>query len=165
MHSNPRHTVQSPADSDHSIIPIATMTPRPMKAQGLASYSVCGVQGRMQGILQRSELPKAGFVYNPLMMRSLFERVGLTSAWSVEVAVAIVALLCGIALMPLLIFYAGAASLGRYEGASLGHLYNSFFAGLGQASTASWIVLLGPYGLYLLFKALRTWWRASARLA
>jgi hypothetical protein len=25
-------------------------------------------------------------------------------------------------------------------------------------------VLLGPYGLYLLFKALRAWWRASARL-
>jgi len=26
------------------------------------------------------------------------------------------------------------------------------------------VVFLGPYGLYLLFKALRSWWRASARL-
>ena len=30
---------------------------------------------------------------------------------------------------------------------------------------ASWVVLLGPYGLYLLFKGLRGWWRASANLA
>jgi hypothetical protein len=80
----------------------------------------------------------------------------------VEVAAAVLALLGGIVLMPLLIFYAGVGSLGRYEGASLGHLYNSFFAGLRQASMASWVVLLGPYGLYLLFKGLRTWWRASA---
>jgi hypothetical protein len=67
--------------------------------------------------------------------------------------------------MPLLIFYGGAATLGRYEGASLGHLYRSLFAGLGDASIASWVVFLGPYGLYLLFKVLRAWWRASAHLA
>ncbi|MEP6886582.1 MAG: hypothetical protein ABJC66_17675 [Gammaproteobacteria bacterium] len=99
------------------------------------------------------------------MMTRLFERLGLTSPWSVELAIAVFALLCGVALMPFLIFYAGVASLGRYEGASLGRLYGIFFAGLGQTSIASWAVLLGPYGLYLLFKALRAWWRASARLA
>lgn len=82
-----------------------------------------------------------------------------------EVAAAVLALLGGIVLMPLLIFYAGVGSLGRYEGAGLGHLYNDFFSGLRQASMASWVVALGPYGLYLLFKGLRTWWRASARLA
>jgi len=26
-------------------------------------------------------------------------------------------------------------------------------------------VLLGPYGLYLIFRALQLWWRASAKLA
>ena len=98
-------------------------------------------------------------------MRTLFGRLGLTSAWSVEAAAAVLALLGGIAVMPLLIFYAGVGSLGRYEGASLGHLYNDFFSGLRQASMASWVVALGPYGLYLLFRGLRTWWRASARLA
>ena len=67
--------------------------------------------------------------------------------------------------MPLLIFYAGVGSLGRYEGASLGHLYNDFLSGLRQASMASWVVVLGPYGLYLLFRGLRAWWRASGRLA
>ena len=91
--------------------------------------------------------------------------MGLTSAWSVELGLAALGLLIGVGLMPALIFYAGATALGRYEGASLGHLYRSLFLGLGQASIASWAVLLGPYGLYLLFKALRAWWRASAKLA
>jgi hypothetical protein len=79
--------------------------------------------------------------------------------------VAALGLLAGVGIMPVLIFYAGVATLGRYEGASLGHLYHSLFVGFRQGSTASWVVLLGPYGLYLLFKGLRAWWRASARLA
>ena len=32
-------------------------------------------------------------------------------------------------------------------------------------SLASWIVVLGPLGFYLIFRGLRQWWRASARLA
>jgi hypothetical protein len=85
--------------------------------------------------------------------------------WSVELGLAVLGLLIGVGLMPILIFYAGAYALGRYEGASLGHLYQSLFVGLGQASIASWAVLLGPYGLYLLFKGLRLWWRAGAHIA
>jgi len=79
--------------------------------------------------------------------------------------VAALGLLAGVGIMPVLIFYAGVATLGRYEGASLGHVYHSLFVGLREGSIASWVVLLGPYGLYLLFKGLRAWWRASARLA
>ena len=79
-----------------------------------------------------------------------------------ELGLAAVGLLIGAGLMPLLIYYLGAATLGRYEGASLGRVYQSLFLGLGEASIASWTVLLGPYGLYVLFKALRAWWRASA---
>jgi hypothetical protein len=71
----------------------------------------------------------------------------------------------GVVLMPVLIFLAGVTALGRFEGASLGHLYSSLFQGLGEGSIASWVVVLGPYGLYLLFRALRGWWRASAGLA
>jgi len=99
------------------------------------------------------------------MIRRILTRAGLTSPWSVELALAALGLLIGVGIMPILIFYAGAATLGRYEGASLGHLYQSLFEGLGKASIAAWVVLLGPYGLYLLFKGLRAWWRASARLA
>jgi hypothetical protein len=96
------------------------------------------------------------------MIRRILNRAGLTSPWSVELALAALGLLFGAAILPMLIFYAGAATLGRYEGASLGHLYHSQFAGLGEASIASWVVLLGPYGLYVLFKGLRAWWRAGA---
>ena len=75
------------------------------------------------------------------------------------------ALAFGFLLMPVLIFYAGASLLGRYEGASLGRLFHTLYAGLQAGSAASWIVLFGPYGLYLLFRVLALGWRASARLA
>jgi hypothetical protein len=97
-----------------------------------------------------------------MTIRRGLKRFGLHSPWSVELALAAFGLLLGVALMPVLIFYAGAATVGRYDGASLGRLYHSLFQGLSEGSAASWIVLLGPYGLYLLFKALRAWWRASA---
>jgi hypothetical protein len=100
-----------------------------------------------------------------MIMRRILGRLGLTNPWAMELALAVLALLIGVGLMPVLIFYVGASVLGRYDGASLGRLYGSLFVGLGQASSAAWVVVLGPYALYLLFKALRFWWRASARLA
>jgi len=75
--------------------------------------------------------------------------------WAAELLVAGIGLLAGVTLMPVLIFYAGVAALGRFDGASLGRLYSSLFEGLREASIASWVVFLGPYGLYLLFRALR----------
>ena len=90
--------------------------------------------------------------------------MGMTSQWSVELVLAALGLSIGVGLMPMLIFYAGVSTLGRYEGASLGHLYRSLFTGVAQGSIAAWVVLLGPYGVYLLFKALRAWWHASSRL-
>jgi hypothetical protein len=97
--------------------------------------------------------------------RRLRKRLGMHSSWSQEIGAAVIALLVGVAVLPIAIFYAGALSVGRYEGASIGRLYESLFHGFSSGSIASWIVLLGPYGLYLLFKALRLWWRASANLA
>jgi len=85
--------------------------------------------------------------------------------WVVESAIAVLGLLIGVALLPALIFYAGAATLGKYEGAGLSKLYYSVFAGLREGSVASWVVFLGPYGLYLLLRALRVWWRAGANAA
>src|SRR5882724_3776280 len=52
-HSNPRHTVHAPADSDQSIMPTPRMAPSTMNTQGFRSYSVWGVQGRILQILQR----------------------------------------------------------------------------------------------------------------
>jgi hypothetical protein len=90
-------------------------------------------------------------------------RFSKTRPWAMELGSAFVGLLIGAALMPVLIFYAGSAALGRYEGASLGQIYSTLYAGLGKGSTAAWVVFLGPYGLYVLFKGLRGWWRASAK--
>ena len=97
--------------------------------------------------------------------KTILKRLGLTGGFSREVALAAIALAVGFGLMPLLIFVAGASSLGRYEGATAARVYESIYRGLPAASLASWIVVLGPYGLYLLGKGLRAWWRAGARLA
>jgi hypothetical protein len=87
---------------------------------------------------------------------------GRAGAWSRELLLTAIALTVGFALMPVLIFFAGSATLGRYEGASLGRLFSSVYGGFRAGSPASWIVLLGPYGLWLAFRALRLWWRAGS---
>jgi hypothetical protein len=91
-------------------------------------------------------------------------RFARTRPWAAELIAAAVGLLIGAVLMPVLIFYAGAGALGRYEGASLENIYSSLFTGLRDGSVASWVVFLGPYGFYLLLKGIRGWWRVSARL-
>src|ERR1700691_2575854 len=117
----------------------------------------------MTPILQRRGSPRPdSFTIGHMSVRRLFASMGLTSPWSVELGLGAVALVIGLGVMPILIFYAGAATLGRYEGASLGRLYHTLLVGLAQASIASWVVFLGPYGLYLLFKGLRAWWRGAA---
>jgi hypothetical protein len=87
--------------------------------------------------------------------------VGQSRGWLRELVLTAIALLIGFALMPMLIFFVGSAALGRYEGASLGGLFRSIYGTLQSGSVASWVVLLGPYGLLLLFRALRAGWRAG----
>jgi hypothetical protein len=99
-----------------------------------------------------------------MSLTSALRRLATTRPWALELGAAAVGLLFGLILMPVLIFYTGVATLGRYEGASLKAIFASLYAGLAEGSTASWVVFLGPYGLYVLAKALRGWWRASARL-
>ncbi len=93
--------------------------------------------------------------------KSTLQRTALVGAWSRELLLAALALGLGLAVMPLLIFYAGTASLGPYEGASLSGMYGNIYQGLAAGSPASWIVVLGPYGFYLLLKVLRIWWRGA----
>jgi hypothetical protein len=94
-----------------------------------------------------------------------FTRLTRSQGWQREILFTALALAFGFALMPVLIFYAGSLLLGRYEGASVGHLFQSIYRGFQAGSPASWIVLLGPYALYLLFRIFRLWWRLSAKLA
>jgi hypothetical protein len=97
--------------------------------------------------------------------QTILKRLGLTSRWSRELSLALLALAVGFAIMPILIFFAGSMALGRYDGASLTRIYDSLYQGLAAGSVASWIVVLGPYGFYLLFNILRAWWRVGDRLA
>ncbi len=76
---------------------------------------------------------------------------------------AVLALGLGFGVLPLLIYQAGSMILGRYEGASAARIYDTLYQGLYSGSVASAIVLFGPYGLYLTFKALRLWWRMGAK--
>jgi hypothetical protein len=100
-----------------------------------------------------------------MRLETIFKRLNPANRWTRELVHAGVALAAGFGLMPLAIFYAGSQALGRYEGAGAGRLYRGIYQGLQAGSLASWIVVLGPLGFYLIFKGLRQWWRASARLA
>jgi hypothetical protein len=84
-----------------------------------------------------------------------------SGGWLGEIVLTAIALLTGLLLMPALIFWVGSATLGRYEGASLGALFKSIYGTLESGSLASWVVLLGPYALLLIFRGLRVWWRAG----
>ena len=95
----------------------------------------------------------------------IYRRSGLAGGWSRELWITGITLAVGFGLMPLFIYFAGSSLLGRYEGASLHRLYQSVYAGLQAGSVASWIVLVGPYALYLMFRCLRFLWRVSAKLA
>ena len=97
--------------------------------------------------------------------KMILKRLHLDGGWAQEAGLAAFALALGFGIMPILIFFAGSGALGRYDGASVARIYDGLYHGLGAGSLASWIVALGPYALYLLFKSLRLWWRASARLA
>jgi hypothetical protein len=100
-----------------------------------------------------------------MRFETIFKRLNSASRWTRELVHAGLALAAGFGLMPLAIFYAGSQALGRYEGAGAARLYRGIYQGLQAGSLASWIVVLGPLGFYLIFKGLRQWWRASARLA
>ncbi len=89
----------------------------------------------------------------------ILKRLGLSRGWSRELWLTAIALAIGLAGMPALIFYIGASLLGRYEGASAMRIYQTVYGGLRTGSAASWIVILGPYGLYLTFRALKGCWR------
>jgi hypothetical protein len=87
---------------------------------------------------------------------------GARGGWVRELTLTAIALLLGFLAMPALIYFVGSTALGRYEGASLGRLFKSIYGTLESGSLASWVVLLGPYALFLIFRGLKFWWRASA---
>jgi hypothetical protein len=116
----------------------------------------------MLGVYSATGRRVTGFVYNARPMASKASK-GAAGAGKIvkQLGIAGIALVCGLGLLPPLIYVAGAAALGAYEGAGIGPLYRSVFKGMADGSLAAWSVVLGPYALFLLFQLLRRWWYAG----
>jgi hypothetical protein len=99
------------------------------------------------------------------MQSKMLKRLGVGNAWVQEAMLAALMLGIGFGLMPALIYLAGSTTLGRYDGASPARVYDAVYQGLQSGSIASWIVGLGPYGMYLLVRGIVLWWRVGAKLA
>ena len=66
-----------------------------------------------------------------------------------ELLILAVAFLCGVLVLPALIWAAGQLILGPYHNGGVIALFADFFAGLAAGSPAFWTVALGPYVLTL----------------
>ena len=64
----------------------------------------------------------------------IFRRLRVLRGWPRELLLSVLALGAGFALMPVLIFYSGSLLLGRYEGASVAHQFQSIYGGLQAGS-------------------------------
>ena len=95
--------------------------------------------------------------------RSYRRRKGLAR----EAITLVLGLVAGLVLMPLGIYVVGRMLLGGYlrsvtdatPGGPMA-LWSDYVAGLSQGSLAHWLVLLGPYVLYLIFRVGRSAFRA-----
>ena len=65
----------------------------------------------------------------------------------------------GLAAMPVLIWVAGSAKLGRYPNGGLGALWHDFFAALLKGSPIFWLVALGPYAALWIWRGARALYR------
>lgn len=72
-----------------------------------------------------------------------------------ELALALLGLLLGVLLMPLLVWVAGTVALGPYANGGFGALLGDFLRGLAEGSVACWLVLAGPYLVLSLVRLLR----------
>jgi hypothetical protein len=100
-----------------------------------------------------------------MALSAALDRFGLAHGPVRQIGVAGMLLAFGLLVFPGLLYFVGLWLLGRYEGASLARTYSAVFSGLPHGSPASWIVVLGPYGLWLILGGLRAWWRLGARLS
>jgi hypothetical protein len=71
-----------------------------------------------------------------------------------EVLIILVALACGVAVLPPIIFLVGSKTLGAYAGGDIRGFMENFFKGLAQGGFAFWAVALAPYVLTVLLRLL-----------
>ena len=104
-HSSPRQTVHSPAQSDQSIMPTPKIAPTTINAHGLTSYRVWGVQERMCRAFYPPDVSASdSFTIGAVKILSSARELMEQRPWTVELLAALVGLLFGLALMPVLIY-------------------------------------------------------------
>jgi hypothetical protein len=69
-----------------------------------------------------------------------------------ELLMALVALLCGVTLLPLCIWVLGHAALGEYANGGPLALLRDFLVGLAHGTPAFWAAALGPYAALLIVR-------------
>jgi hypothetical protein len=67
-----------------------------------------------------------------------------------------ISLLCGLLLLPVLIWTAGHLVLGAYTNGNLGAMLADFYRGLLEPSLPYWVVVLGPLVLLWVLRACNT---------
>ncbi len=70
----------------------------------------------------------------------------------------------GLVVLPFLVYLAGAATLGPYEG-GLGAFLGTLYGDLVRFAPAAWALLLGPYLLFQVLRLLTRPWRHRGRAA
>lgn len=70
----------------------------------------------------------------------------------------------GLLVLPFLVYLAGAATLGPYEG-GLGAFLATLYGDLVRFAPAAWALLLGPYLLFQVVRLLTRPWRHRHRAA
>jgi hypothetical protein len=73
--------------------------------------------------------------------------------------------LAGLVVLPICVYVAGKVMLGGYDGASFLRFFGRLYLSLFHGSLASWVMVLGPYGLLWIWRGLALWWRRSPDLA
>lgn len=68
----------------------------------------------------------------------------------------------GLVVLPFLVYFAGAATLGPYEG-GLGAFLATLYGDVVRFAPAAWALLLGPYLLFQVLRLLTRPWRHRAR--
>lgn len=71
-----------------------------------------------------------------------------------ELVVILIALVCGVVILPPIVFLVGSRTLGAYAGGDIRGFMENFFKGLAQGGPSFWAVALGPYVLTVLLRVL-----------
>jgi hypothetical protein len=80
-----------------------------------------------------------------------------------EALIALIALIVGVTLLPVAVYYTGVETLGPYTGGGLWRFWGDFFKGLAQGGLSWWLIALGPYALLLFARGARAAFRLTAR--